>query len=138
MPAFLSREWQWLDADTVLAIHQRQLAEHGGLAGIRDAGLLASALARPQQLIAYAHPIPDIATLAASYAYGIVRNHPFLDGNKRTAFVVHRLFMRQHGEDIVADKIEAYCAFMNMVDGTLQEADFARWLRAHKVIKTTP
>ena len=77
----------WLEKALVLAIHDRQLAEHGGTGGVRDEGLLESALARPQQLHAYGDPAPDLADLAAALAYGLARNHPFLDGNKRTAAV---------------------------------------------------
>ena len=87
-------EPKWIRAHVVLAIHLRQLAEHGGDTGVRDLGLLASALARPRNLLAYAETEPDLAALAASYAYGIAQNHPFIDGNKRTAYVVCRSFLK--------------------------------------------
>jgi len=87
--------WIWVDPTVVLAVHEEQLAEYGGSAGIRDAGLLESALARPKNLAAYGEP--DVAELAASYGFGIARNHPFVDGNKRTAFVSVELFLRLNG-----------------------------------------
>ena len=87
----------WLLEETLTAIHHRQIAEHGGGEGLRDEGLLASALARPQNLLAYAESPPDLASLAAAYAYGIARNHPFVDGNKRTALVATRTFLILNG-----------------------------------------
>ena len=87
----------WLLEETVIAIHQRQISEHGGGEGLRDEGLLASALARPQSLLAYAQPPPDLAALAAAYAYGIARNHPFVDGNKRAALGACIVFLRLNG-----------------------------------------
>jgi death on curing protein len=119
----------WISRKLALAIHERQLAEHGGIAGVRDEGLLDSALARPQQLHVYGDPPPDLADLAASLAFGIARNHPFGDGNKRTAHVCHRAFLLLNGADLVASEEEKYVAMLALAEGTLAEADFAAWLR---------
>jgi death on curing protein len=119
----------WISRKLALAIHQRQLAEHGGIDGVRDEGLLDSALARPQQLHAYGDPPPDLADLAASLAFGIARNHPFGDGNKRTAHVCYRAFLLLNGADLVASEEEKYVAMLALAEGALSEADFAAWLR---------
>ena len=129
------KEPRWLLDSVVPAIHRRQLAEHGGLDGIRDAGMLASALARPKNLFAYSEPKPDIVALAASYAFGIVRNHPFVDGNKRTAFVVCRTFLKRNGHDIDASESEKYLEFLGVADGSVSEEAFVQWLRS-RLIKT--
>ena len=120
-------EWRWVSETVVLAIHDEQLAEHGGAAGVRDRGLLQSALARPQHLVAYEQP--DLARLAAAYAAGIARNHPFVDGNKRTAFVVVNVFLLDHGHDIAADDTEIVATIDALAGGRLDEASFAAWLR---------
>jgi death-on-curing protein len=121
----------WLQEKVVLAIHQRQLAEHGGMAGVHDSGLLASALARPRHLLAYGKL--DLAALAASYAYGIVKNHPFVDGNKRTGYVVCRTFLKLNGCEIEASEIEKFQSFVGLADGSLSEEQFADWIRTHSV-----
>lgn len=121
----------WVREDVVLAVHLRQLAEHGGGEGVRDEGLLQSALARPQNLLAYGDPSPDLASLAAAYAYGIARNHPFVDGNKRTALIVVRLFLLLNGMDLVATQEEKYSTFLALAAGELSEEDLANWLRNH-------
>lgn len=121
----------WISTELATAIHHRQLAEHGGIAGVRDPGLLESALARPRQFFAYTDPTPDVAALAASYAFGIARNHPFLDGNKRTAYVVCRTFLLLNGADLTAEKIERYQKFLSLAEGNLSESELAEWLRAH-------
>ena len=121
----------WVRDDVVLAIHQRQLAEHGGGAGIRDQGLLASALARPKNLLAYAGKEADLPSLAAAYAYGICRNHPFVDGNKQTALVVCRTFLILNGCDIDASPQEKYVTFLKLAEGRLGEVDLAVWIRDH-------
>jgi death-on-curing protein len=126
-------EPSWIHEKVVGAIHQRQLAEHGGLAGIRDPGMLASALARPRNLFAYGTPKPDNASLAASYAYGIIKNHPFIDGNKRTAYVVCRAFLKLNGLDIGASDIEKYETFFAVAEGTMSEVQLSEWIRAHLV-----
>jgi death-on-curing protein len=121
----------WIREDVVLAIHRRQLAEHGGGDGLRDAGLLASALARPKNLLSYADPLPDLALLAASYAWGIARNHPFVDGNKRTAYVVCRTFLQLNGQDLDASQEDKYRTFLRLAEGRLAEEKLAGWIRAH-------
>jgi death on curing protein len=121
----------WVREDVVLAVHLRQLAEHGGGEGLRDEGLLQSALARPQNLLAYSAPSPDLASLAAAYAYGIARNHPFVDGNKRTALIVARLFLLLNGMDLVATQEEKYSTFLALAAGELSEENLANWVRQH-------
>ena len=119
----------WLLEETVIAIHQRQISEHGGIEGLRDEGLLASAPARPQNLLAYAQPRPDLAALAAAYAYGIARDHPFVDGNKRTALVAARTFLILNGVNLEASQDEKYLTFLELAEGTLAEEDLADWIR---------
>jgi death on curing protein len=121
----------WIREDVVLAIHRRQLAEHGGGEGVRDPGLLDSALARPKNLAAYSESQagPDLATLAASYAWGLVRNHPFVDGNKRTAYVVCRTFILLNGRDLEASSEEKYLTFLRLAEGRLAEQELASWIR---------
>ena len=119
----------WLLEETVIAIHQRQISEHGGSEGLRDEGLLASALARPQNVLAYAKPPPDLAVLAAAYAYGIARNHPFVDGNKRTALVAARTFLLLNGVNLEANQDEKYLTFLQLAQGTLTEEQLADWIR---------
>lgn len=121
----------WLERALVLAIHDRQLAEHGGGSGVRDDALLDSALARPQQLFAYGDPPPDLAALAASLAFGLARNHPFVDGNKRTAHVCYRVFLALNDAELAATDEEKYVAMLGLADGSLGEAEFADWLRRH-------
>jgi death on curing protein len=120
--------WIWVADSVVLAIHEAQLAEHGGIAGIRDEGLLASALARPHNLEAYAEDV-DAAALAAAYAFGIARNHPFLDGNKRTAFVVMELFLNLNGCVLNADDAECISTMLTLAAGQLDQEALAAWLR---------
>jgi death-on-curing protein len=119
----------WIGKALVLAIHDRQLAEHGGTAGVRDEGLLESALARPQQLHAYGNPAPALSDLAAALAYGLARNHPFLDGNKRTAAVACETFLELNGATLEASDLELYPLYMALAEGKLEERDFAAWLR---------
>ena len=119
----------WVRDDVVLAIHNRQLAEHGGSEGVRDSGLLATALARPRNLWAYSDPAPGVAALAAAYAFGIARNHAFVDGNKRTAFVVCRTFLLLNGTDIAASQEEKYTAFLRLASGEIGEDELAAWIR---------
>lgn len=121
----------WIREDAVLAIHARQVTEHGGDAGVRDAGLLDSALNRPRNLLAYAAPKPDVPALAAAYAYGIARNHPFVDGNKRTAYVVCRTFLLVNARDTDAPAAEKYLTFLKLAEGTLSENNLAEWIRGH-------
>ena len=119
----------WLLEETLTAIHHRQIAEHGGSEGLRDEGLLLSALARPQNLLAYGEPAPDLASLAATYAYGIARNHPFVDGNKRTALVAGRTFLILNGVDLEATQDDKVLAFLNLAEGAISEEELAEWIR---------
>jgi death-on-curing protein len=121
----------WISRALALAIHDRQLAEHGGASGVRDDALLDSALARPQQLFAYGDPPPDIAALAASLAFGLARNHPFVDGNKRTAAVVCETFLLLNDVELDADDLTLYPVYLGLADGSLGQAQFADWLRVH-------
>jgi len=121
----------WISEALALAIHKRQLAEHGGLDGVRDPGLLQSALARPRHRFAYDDPTPDLPALAASYAFGIARNHPFIDGNKRTAAVVCETFLMLNGMTIISNDIEMYPIFLDLAAGSLSEEQLAVWLVSH-------
>jgi death-on-curing protein len=120
-------EPRWLPKDLVLAIHNRQLAEHGGAVGVRDEGLLESALARPQNLHAYGEG--DVVAMAAAYAFGITRNHPFIDGNKRTAFVACELFLAANGYELTASDEECLAMMLALAASEIDEAEFAAWLR---------
>jgi death-on-curing protein len=122
-------DWVWIVRSVVIAAHNEQLAEHGGAAGIRDAGLLDSALARAENLAAYGDP--DIAALAAAYGFGIVRNHPFIDGNKRAALITTELFLAMNGAELVVDDAECVLTVLALADGELEDAAFAAWLRRH-------
>ena len=124
--------WVWVVDSVVLAIHEAQLAEHGGAAGVRDEGLLASALARPQNLEAYGDDV-YAAALAASHAFGIARNHPFFDGNKRTAFVVMELFLNLNGWNLEASDADCISTMLTLAAGNLSEEMLAKWLRGHIV-----
>lgn len=119
----------WLLRAVIEAVHDAQLVEHGGATGIRDAGLLDSALARAANLYSYENA--DICALAAAYAFGIVRNHPFVDGNKRTAFLAAYILMSINGLELNADEVSAATAVISLASGALSEADFASWLRAN-------
>ena len=119
---------KWLRLDAVLAIHQRQIAEHGGGDGVRDLGLLESAVARPQNIHTY-EPEADIARLAAAYGFGIAKNHPFVDGNKRTSLVATRTFLLLNGYQLSATQVEKYLTFLSLAEGTLPEDELAQWLR---------
>lgn len=120
---------RWIRRVTALALHDRQLAEHGGSAGVRDEALLESALARPQQLFSYGDPPPDLAALAASLAFWLARNHPFVDGNKRTAAVACELFLALNDATLEASNVELYPVYLALAEGSLAEAEFADWLR---------
>jgi len=121
------RKWVWIERSVILAAHEEQLADHGGSPGIRDAGLLDSALARPLNRAAYGKP--DAAELAAAYAFGLAANHPFVDGNKRTAFVAMELFLALNGHELVADDAGCVMTMLAVAAGTMKEADFAEWVR---------
>lgn len=119
----------WISRALALAIHERQLAEHGGGSGVRDEALLESALARPQQLFSYGEPPPDLAALAASLAFGLARNHPFVDGNKRTAAVACETFLALNDVLLEASDLELYPQYIGLAEGNLDEQAFAHWLR---------
>jgi death-on-curing protein len=119
----------WLDAREVRAIHLELLAEHGGLSGIRDEGLLESALARPQNLLAYGSP--SLSELAAAYGFGLAKNHPFLDGNKRTALAAVAVFLDVNGYELVAPQAEAVTTVLRLAAGELSEAQLAAWITAN-------
>jgi death on curing protein len=119
----------WIEPAVIRAIHEEQLAEHGGGIGTRDTGLLESALARPMQLAAYGRP--DVAALAASYGYGLAKNHPFIDGNKRTAFVAVELFLLLNGWELTASDAQCVLSMLAVAAGTLDEAAYAEWIRGH-------
>jgi death on curing protein len=124
------KEPVWIDERDALVLHDRLLALHGGAVGLRDDGLLKSALARPQQHFAYAES-PDIVDMAAAYTWGIVRNHPFVDGNKRTGFVVGILFLELNGYRFNASEEDAAQMVLELASGNLDEAGYIAFLRAH-------
>jgi death-on-curing protein len=121
--------WIWLDAQVLLAVHEEQLAEHGGASGMRDAGLFESALARARHLAA--NGTADVAGLAAAYGFGLARNHPFADGNKRTAFVAVELFLILNGHELAADDGDCVLTMLALAAGELDEQAFADWIREH-------
>ncbi|MFV1994366.1 MAG: type II toxin-antitoxin system death-on-curing family toxin [Verrucomicrobiales bacterium] len=123
------KEPVWVLTESTLAFHQRQMAEHGGEPGLRDEALLESALARPLQLWNYGDPLPDLCALAAAYAFGVAKNHPFFDGNKRTAYVVYRTFLVRNGLEIKAAREEKYLKMLALASGDETEESFASWLR---------
>lgn len=120
---------KWVTKSVVLAIHEQQIAEHGGTQGIRDVGLLESALARPQNLAAYGDP--DIAAMAAGYAFGIARNHPFFDGYKRTSYVVTQAFLSLNGLTVTADEATRLQVWLSLGAGNLTQEELAEWLRSN-------
>ena len=119
-------QWRWLTKDVILAIHDEQLAEHGGRPGICDLGLLESALARPMNSAAYGEP--TVFDLAAAYAFGIIRDHPFIDGNKRVAFLAAALFLLDNGFEITAKDEAIIATVLSLIDGAIGEPAFALWL----------
>ena len=121
--------WRWIDRTVLIAIHDMQLAEHGGGAGLRDGNLLESALAKPENLAAYGDP--DAAALAAAYGYGISRNHAFVDGNKRTALVAAELFLQLNGWQLIVDDADCVLTMLAVATGDITEDAFADWLRQH-------
>jgi len=123
------RKWVWVRRSVILAAHAEQLVEHGGSPGIRDSGLLDSALARPLNRAAYGKP--DAAELAAAYAYGLATNHPFVDGNKRTAFIALELFLALNGYRFAAGDAESAMSLLAVAAGTMKEEALASWIRRH-------
>jgi len=125
----MTQDWRWVEVAVALAAHGEQLAEHGGAVGVRDMSMLESAMARPLNLIAYEQP--DIADLAASYAFGIARNHPFVDGNKRTAAVVSETFLLLNGHELTCSDVELVTTFLALAAGELTVEALAAWFRQH-------
>ena len=125
----MKQQWIWVALDVAIAAHAEQIAEHGGGEGIRETGLLDSAMARPQNLALYGDP--DVSELAASYAFGIARNHPFVDGNKRTAAVVSETFLVLNGHVLTATDAELVITFVALAAGELSEEELTAWFRDH-------
>jgi death on curing protein len=123
----MTQNWKWVTLDVALAAHAEQIVEHGGGEGVRDERLLDSALARPRNLVPYG--IPDAASLASAYAYGIARKHPFVDGNKRIAAVVSETFLVLNGVKLTATDAELVVAFLALAAGELEEAELTDWFR---------
>ena len=123
----MARDWVWITTSVAEAVHAEQLAEHGGAAGLRDAGALASAMDRARNLAAYGEP--DVAALAAAYAFGIARNHPFTDGNKRSAAVISETFLTLNGQRLDASDAELVVVFLALAAGELSEDELADWFR---------
>ncbi|MBP6900810.1 MAG: type II toxin-antitoxin system death-on-curing family toxin [Burkholderiaceae bacterium] len=121
--------WRWVDRRLLVLLHDESLAMHGGASGLRDEGLLDSALMRPQNLAGYGDPPPDLAGLAACYAFGLAQNHPFVDGNKRAAFLSVGLFLGLNGHRLTASQAEATVAMFALAGGDWDEATFTAWLR---------
>lgn len=121
--------WKWVEMVTLYAIHDRLIAEHGGLTGIRDQALIESAMAKPHHLLAYGKP--EAADLAAAYAFGLARNHGFMDGNKRIAWTIARLFLRDNGFEFSFDAIDAVRQVEHLAAGASTQEVFAEWIRAH-------
>ena len=123
--------WVWVGRAALELLHGESLAEHGGAAGLRDGGLLESALARPLHLAAYGQPEPDLADLAAAYGIGLAKNHPYVDGNKRAAFLAIGVFLLLNGHRLVATQAEATLTMVAVAAGELDETALATWLRHH-------
>ena len=123
------RLWRWVKPSLVYAVHDMQLARHGGLDGLRDKNAVESALVRARQLSTYGEPVPDAADLAAAYAYGLARNHGFSDGNKRTAWVIARVFLLDNGATLGYTEIDAIHLMQNVAAGTISEQELAQWFR---------
>ena len=122
-------DWRWIDRRALILLHDESLAEHGGAPGLRDEGLLQSALARPLNLVAYGSP--DIADLAAAYGIGLAKNHPFVDGNKRAAFLAVGLFLALNGQRLVVTQTEATLVMLDVAASAIDESSFATWIRDH-------
>jgi death-on-curing protein len=129
-------DWLWIESDDAVRFHDQQIAIHGGASGLRDAGLLESAVARPQKNAQYG--VDDLAELAGAYGFGIARNHPFVDGNKRTALVVMEAFLVLHGSELKADNAEAVAVILALASGQVTEEQLVSWIRDHLVPLSTP
>ena len=121
--------WKWINRQVLLLLHDESLAEHGGASGLRDEGLLDSALARPLNLVVYTEP--DIAALAAAYGVGLAKNHPFVDGNKRAAFLAVGMFLAVNGYRLYSTQVDATLTVLAVAAGEMDELSFAEWIRAH-------
>jgi death-on-curing protein len=121
--------WRWIDGRTLILLHDESLAEHGGASGLRDETMLQSALARPLHLVSYGSP--DVADLAAAYGVGLAKNHPFVDGNKRAAFLSVGLFLALNGQRLVATQAEATLVMLDLAASAMDESSFASWIRGH-------
>ena len=130
----MTTHWAWIDKQVLLLLHDESLAEHGGSSGMRDEGLLDSALARPLNLNAYGKP--DFAALAASYAVGLAKNHPFVDGNKRAAFLALGLFLYMNGYRLTASQPAATVTMLAVAAGEINEDELAEWIRQHAAPRT--
>jgi death-on-curing protein len=126
------KTWIWVETRDVLAIQEAQLSEHGGAEGVRDQGGLESALARPLNLVAYGEP--DAAALAAAYGFGIAKNHPFVEGNKRTAFVTFEFFLELNGYSLTANDVQCVVILLTVADSTSSEAELADWIRRNLAV----
>jgi len=126
-------EPKWIQKRVVINAHEESLAEHGGPSGIRDLGLLESALARPRNLFAYSETEPSVQRMAAAYAFGITANHPFVDGNKRTALIASLTFLKLNGLRLIAEKADRYRMFYGLAAGTVSEDDLAEWFLLHTI-----
>jgi death-on-curing protein len=125
----MTANWRWIDRKLLVLLHDESLAMHGGASGLRDEGLLESALARPINLALYGEP--DVADLAGCYGFGLAQNHPFVDGNKRAAFLSVGLFLGLNGHRLTATQAEATLAMFSLAAGDLDEPTFSAWLRQH-------
>ena len=125
------KDWRWIERSIILAVHDEQLAEHGGAVGVRDEGLMDSALGRLRNLAAYGNP--DVADLAAAYGVALAKNHPFVDGNKRTAFVATELFLALNGYRLAATDADCVLTMLAVAAGDIDEAAFAAWIRNNAV-----
>ncbi len=121
--------WRWIKPALVYAVHDMQLARHGGLVGLRDKNAVESALARAQHLASDGEPVPDAADLAAAYAYGLARNHGFIDGNKRSAWVIARVFLIDNGQTLVLTQLDAVQVMQSLAAGLMDEQALAHWFR---------
>ena len=130
------RLWRWISASLVYAVHDMQIARHGGLSGLRDKNAVESALGRAQHMATYEEPAPDAADLAAAYAYGLARNHGFSDGNKRTAWVIARVFLLDNGTHVEFTEVDAIHVMQGVAGGTIAEQELAQWFR-QRVISGT-
>lgn len=127
----MTGEPEWLLESAVLAVHRMLIAEHGGMDGVRDRGLLSSSLARPKNLLSYTNPPPSLFDLAASYAYGLAKNHCFVDGNKRIALTAALMFLELNGLRLEAPKMVTYTIMVGLAAGDVTEAGFSAWLAGH-------